>query len=56
MQKIVEKNDPDTMPSLWTKDAKSSCAVDTWYRPDEINKIEKHIQEPLHDQVGLMDR
>ncbi|XP_057790637.1 uncharacterized protein LOC131007750 isoform X2 [Salvia miltiorrhiza] len=44
MQKIVEKNDPDMMASSWMKGAKSSYAVDTRYRPTEINKVEKHIQ------------
>ncbi|KAG6418298.1 hypothetical protein SASPL_120501 [Salvia splendens] len=44
MLKIVEKNDPDMMPPVWMNGTKSSSAVDTRYRPAEINKIEKHSQ------------
>lgn len=53
MQRIGEKNEHDLMPSIWMKDDKSSLVVDTWYnRPDEMNKIEQHIQE---HKVGLID-
>ncbi|KAG6415779.1 hypothetical protein SASPL_123197 [Salvia splendens] len=52
MPKIVEKNNPDMRPSLWMNGTKSSSAVDTRYRPAEINRIEKHSQ----NQVGLIDQ
>ena len=52
MLRIVEKNDPGMIPSLWMNGTKSSSAVDTRYRPAEINKIERHSQ----NQVCLIDQ